>query len=179
MGLSKDRLAAGGNHVTTHDIAPGLPVDLSGRLGDIADGTFDVVTAFDVLEHVDDDEAFLAELVRIARTAVVITTPNVWVSKCVNRFHVREYSPPVLLDYAARLAEIRSIEVFASAVPSGDHPTPLPPELFLRTTLPVLGLILWTTTADASVTPPAEPRCQATFADEHDVLVPLLVGSES
>jgi hypothetical protein len=102
LGHSRDRITAAGHRVTLHDLAPGLPVDLACPLADIPDQSADIVSAFDVLEHVPEDTAFVAHLVRIARRAVVITTPNVWVSRCANPHHVREYSPPLL---AHRLLE--------------------------------------------------------------------------
>jgi 2-polyprenyl-3-methyl-5-hydroxy-6-metoxy-1,4-benzoquinol methylase len=61
-------------------------------------GTFDLVTSFQVLEHVPDAPAFLRELARVARPGgmVILATPNAatrlypgmtpW-----NRFHVHEY----------------------------------------------------------------------------------------
>jgi 2-polyprenyl-3-methyl-5-hydroxy-6-metoxy-1,4-benzoquinol methylase len=52
----------------------------------------DLVTAVDVIEHVEDDVAFLCELRRIARCAVFISTPNWAVSKCQNSHHIREYT---------------------------------------------------------------------------------------
>lgn len=63
-----------------------------------ANGSFDLVTSFQVLEHVPDPKAFLGELVRVARPGgtVILATPNAatrlypgmapW-----NRFHVHEY----------------------------------------------------------------------------------------
>jgi ubiquinone/menaquinone biosynthesis C-methylase UbiE len=68
--------------------------------------TFDLVTSFQVLEHVPDPAAFLRELARVARPGgtVILATPNAatrlypgmtpW-----NRFHVHEY-------LAAELAEL-------------------------------------------------------------------------
>jgi SAM-dependent methyltransferase len=62
------------------------------------DDSFDLVTSFQVLEHVADPAAFLGELVRVARPGgtVILATPNAatrldpgmtpW-----NRFHVHEY----------------------------------------------------------------------------------------
>ena len=43
-----------------------------------ADGVFDGVFAFDVIEHVDDDQLFVSELVRVTRPGgtVTITTPS-------------------------------------------------------------------------------------------------------
>lgn len=42
------------------------------------DGSFDSVFAFDVIEHVEDDRQFVAELVRVVRPggSIAITTPN-------------------------------------------------------------------------------------------------------
>lgn len=98
LGLARERLAAGGNEVVLQDPAPGTPVDIHDDIGDLAGRFFDVVTAFDVIEHVLDDGLFLWNLCRIARRSVVITTPNYNVSKAANPFHVREYSPPEFLD---------------------------------------------------------------------------------
>lgn len=67
------------------------------------DASFDLVIAFQVLEHVRDPEAFLRESRRVARPGarVLIITPNrnhrvgdgerPW-----NRYHVREFSPSEL-----------------------------------------------------------------------------------
>lgn len=98
LGLSRQRLARNGNVVTLHDPGPGLAVDLHGDLSDIANRSFDVVTAFDVIEHVIDDDVFLFHLCRIARESVVITTPNYNVSRAGNPFHVREYTPGEFLE---------------------------------------------------------------------------------
>lgn len=68
-----------------------------------ADASFDLVTSFQVIEHVVDVESYLAEIVRVLRPdgMVFFTTPNrdirldpgmpPW-----NRFHVREYGAPAL-----------------------------------------------------------------------------------
>jgi len=67
------------------------------------DASFDLVIAFQVLEHVPDPEAFLRETKRVTRPGdrVLIVTPNrnhrvsdgerPW-----NRYHVREFSPEEL-----------------------------------------------------------------------------------
>ena len=67
-------------------------------VNEIAAQSFDVVTCFDVLEHVAEDAAFVADLVRIARHWVVITAPNFEISQAQNPFHCREYTGPELLD---------------------------------------------------------------------------------
>ena len=99
LGLSKSRLGVNGNSVTLQDPAPSLPIDISSPVEDIMDGSFDVVTAFDVVEHVILAEDFLANLVRIAREEVVVTTPNYNISKNGNPCHVREYTPEQLVDF--------------------------------------------------------------------------------
>jgi SAM-dependent methyltransferase len=72
----------------------------SGLALPFADASFDLVTSFQVLEHVPDAVAFLGELARVARpgATIILATPNAatrlypgmtpW-----NRFHVREYLP--------------------------------------------------------------------------------------
>jgi SAM-dependent methyltransferase len=40
------------------------------------DGAFDIVTCVDVLEHVEDYDRFLREVLRVARKGVFISTPN-------------------------------------------------------------------------------------------------------
>ena len=68
-----------------------------------ADGTFDLVTSFQVIEHILDTDRYLEEIWRVLadRGILVISTPN----KCLrllpfqpprNPFHIREYSPKEL-----------------------------------------------------------------------------------
>ena len=78
IGLSRERLANGGqNVVTTQDIGRSLmlSVDVICEIGKMR-GAWDVVTAFDVVEHAPDAAAFLADLVRLALEGVLLTTPN-------------------------------------------------------------------------------------------------------
>jgi len=72
-----------------HHTAEKLPFD---------DASFDTITAFEVIEHVVDDNAFLREIARVAvpGALVVVSTPNRLIAsdareKPLNRFHVREY----------------------------------------------------------------------------------------
>lgn len=64
---------------------PGYPseaefvgVDLEAERIPLSDGSADVVTALEVIEHVENPRAFIRELARIARPggAVIVTTPN-------------------------------------------------------------------------------------------------------
>src|SRR5688572_28607579 len=42
---------------------------------DVPDKSFDVVVCLDVIEHVEADRAFIAELFRVARQTVFVSTP--------------------------------------------------------------------------------------------------------
>ncbi len=65
-------------------------------LQEIPSKSFDVVTSIDVVEHVEQDENFVAELCRIARDAVFVTTPNWTITRCQWPYHLREYTPKQL-----------------------------------------------------------------------------------
>lgn len=63
-----------------------------------ADGQFDVVISFQVIEHVDDTAVYLAEICRVLKFpgTAIFTTPNAAIRldpgmRPWNRFHVREY----------------------------------------------------------------------------------------
>ncbi len=70
-------------------------------LGDItkvplADGTLDLVTAFDIVEHVDDEQGALAELARVCKPGghVLLTVPAfqlLWGNQDVVSHHKRRY----------------------------------------------------------------------------------------
>jgi 2-polyprenyl-3-methyl-5-hydroxy-6-metoxy-1,4-benzoquinol methylase len=62
-------------------------------LGDItksglADGSFEVCTMFEVLEHVDDYEAALAEAHRVIKSHLVLTVPNIAVLPSMSAYQV-------------------------------------------------------------------------------------------
>ena len=63
-------------------------------LSEIHTGSFDVVVAMDVIEHVVHDLTFLGHLLRIAKEEVIVTTPNSHRSQCQNHAHCREYTIP-------------------------------------------------------------------------------------
>ena len=63
-----------------------------------SDDQFDLVTSFQVIEHIADTAAYLAEITRVLRKGgtVLFTTPNAAIRldpgmRPWNRFHVREY----------------------------------------------------------------------------------------
>lgn len=65
-----------------------------------ADCTFDLVTSFETIEHVVDDDGFVRELRRVLKAdgELILSTPNALFTKPVNGvpsnpFHMREYLP--------------------------------------------------------------------------------------
>lgn len=104
LGKSRERLSRRHNIITLQDVAPGLPVDITDSVEVIPDKSHDLVTAFDVIEHVVEDVDFLEHLCRIAKDAVFVTTPNYRISHAHNRRHVREYLPEELYKLARRMS---------------------------------------------------------------------------
>jgi SAM-dependent methyltransferase len=81
------------------------------------DRTFDLVAAFDIVEHVDDDEAALAELARVTApmSSVLLSAPlhpSRWTKFDDLVGHRRRYEPGDLLSKLAR----RGLSVAGSAV---------------------------------------------------------------
>lgn len=60
----------------------------------LADNTFDFVVTFQVIEHIEDDNAFVSEIFRVLKPGgkLIVTTPNKPMSITRNPWHVREYS---------------------------------------------------------------------------------------
>lgn len=67
----------------------------------------DVVVAFQILEHFEDDAAFVRHALQAVRPGgtVVLTTPNRLQSFSENPYHVREYAPDELQRLLAAQAE--------------------------------------------------------------------------
>ena len=63
-------------------------------ISDISKDSYDIITCFDVIEHVIDDEVFFKNLMRISKEVVIITTPNFARSMAGNHYHCREYTIP-------------------------------------------------------------------------------------
>ena len=74
-------------------IVVGMP---SWGIGTVVPDSYDLVVACDVIEHVEEDRVFLLDLLRVARRAVFVSTPNWLLSRCANPHHVREYTPDEL-----------------------------------------------------------------------------------
>lgn len=87
-----------------------------------ADDSFDLVTSFQVLEHVSDSLAYLREIARVTRPAgtVILATPNAAIRLDPgmtpwNRFHVHEYVATELHDLLAKVfAEVRIRGMFGT-----------------------------------------------------------------
>ena len=64
------------------------------------DKSFDTVIAFQVIEHIQDDDDFLLEIKRILKPKgiAILTTPNIKMSLTRNPWHVREYTSQELKD---------------------------------------------------------------------------------
>lgn len=63
-------------------------------LAGIADGSIDCVVSFQVIEHIKNDKAFVAEVARVLKKGgiFVCSTPNRPMSLTRNPWHVREYT---------------------------------------------------------------------------------------
>jgi 2-polyprenyl-3-methyl-5-hydroxy-6-metoxy-1,4-benzoquinol methylase len=59
------------------------------------DNSFDSVISFQVIEHIQDDNLFLAEIKRVLKPGgmAMLTTPNRKMSLTRNPWHIREYLP--------------------------------------------------------------------------------------
>ncbi|HHB77704.1 MAG TPA: class I SAM-dependent methyltransferase [Saprospiraceae bacterium] len=60
----------------------------------IDDNQFDFVVSFQVIEHIEDDHAFVSEIHRVLKPGgkFIVTTPNIKMSLTRNPWHVREYT---------------------------------------------------------------------------------------
>jgi SAM-dependent methyltransferase len=69
------------------------------------EGSFDLITSLDVIEHIEDDVAVLRELLRVAKPGgtLLVTVPAypaLWGSHDVVNHHKRRYTRPMLLTAA-------------------------------------------------------------------------------
>lgn len=61
----------------------------------IKDNSIDFIVTFQVIEHIQDDEAFIEEIFRVLKKGgkLILTTPNILMSLSRSPWHIREYSP--------------------------------------------------------------------------------------
>src|ERR1035437_3784262 len=98
VGVDVDRSAAAEARLQSGEKASVLLAD--GLTLPFGDGSFDVVTSFETLEHLRERPTFLGELRRVLRPngVLVLSTPNADYTRPVNGkpsnpFHVYEYRP--------------------------------------------------------------------------------------
>jgi 2-polyprenyl-3-methyl-5-hydroxy-6-metoxy-1,4-benzoquinol methylase len=89
-GLGKSKVRLRHHTVTTYEPSPTCRPYVDTDV--LPAGPFDVVTAFEVIEHVKDDHAFARLLDGLATQAVFLTTPNWDVAQCQSAQHYREYT---------------------------------------------------------------------------------------
>ncbi len=79
-----------------------------------ADQSFDCVISFQVIEHIKDDQLFVAEVYRVLRLGglFIVSTPNITMSLTRNPWHVREYTSAQFTTLlSAKFANIESLGV--------------------------------------------------------------------
>lgn len=61
----------------------------------IKDNSIDFIVTFQVIEHIQNDEAFIEEIFRVLKKGgkLILTTPNILMSLSRSPWHIREYSP--------------------------------------------------------------------------------------
>lgn len=101
LGYSKARISQHGFIPVTQDPAPDLNVDISLPLEDVV-GQFGVVSAFDVIENVEDVASFLKNLRRLSCGYVVISAPF----NADSQYHFQLFSPQGLLYATAPLGRL-------------------------------------------------------------------------
>ncbi|MFI3269797.1 MAG: methyltransferase domain-containing protein [Rikenellaceae bacterium] len=79
-------------------VAPPLPFE---------DESFDSFVSFQVIEHIERDEAFVAEIYRVLKPdgVAIISTPNAPMSLTRNPWHVREYTADEFSELLSRKFE--------------------------------------------------------------------------
>jgi len=90
-------------------------------------GQWDIVCAFESLEHMQDQQMALTNLVQAARRTVLVSTPNGGLGQSGNRLHTHELSINEFITMlarckGARLDAILTIPTFAPALPDSRSP---------------------------------------------------------
>ena len=92
-------------------VTRGAPADLARadvRRLPFADSSFDVVTAMDIIEHIDDDKAASSEIFRVLKPGgrLLVTVPafpSLWSEHDEALYHFRRYTAPRLKDLFQRV----------------------------------------------------------------------------
>ena len=86
-----------------HHIQGATFICASGDRMPLPNGCVDVITSFETVEHVPDDEALILEFRRVLRSEglLFISTPNQWPVE-VSPFHLREYDKDSFLSVLSR-----------------------------------------------------------------------------
>lgn len=140
LGFSRARLSVNGNKVTLQEPAPELLADIKVNIEDVESTSFDVVTCFDVIEHIPDDLTFMENLFRVSRESVFITTPNFNVFGCKNKYHIREYKPEELAELCHKFTP--NVVFLACRNTMGEGPEVMSLEKFKTTNYPALAALL-------------------------------------
>lgn len=113
LGKGTDILREVAAHADGQDLDPQLAQlgAIAQPLSAFASKSYDVVVSIEVVEHVEDPPAFVAELARIARKGFFITTPNWTASRCTWPFHLREYTPKEFYDLLAPTGEVELMKL--------------------------------------------------------------------
>lgn len=91
----------------------------------LANKTFDLIVSFETIEHIKDCKKYLSELRRVLRNdgLLLISTPNVKISKAKNPFHYKEFTKEefqeLLSDKFKRVEILDQVNGIASVIRGG------------------------------------------------------------
>lgn len=140
LGNSRPRLSVNDNEVTLQEPAPELQADIKEGLAEIPSDSYEIVTCFDVIEHIPDDNTFLKDLFRVCKNTVFMTTPNFRVFGCKNKYHIREYTPPELVELCEEFSS--NLEFLVCNNTTGAGCFKVDRKTFLESNAPALAVFL-------------------------------------
>jgi hypothetical protein len=119
----------GGNDVLAHDLEDPLP---------LRDGEFDLAIALDVIEHVDNAQQLMKDLIRVANVAVIGSLPNMYYWKYRAKFLMGaplggkyEFTPEETKDRHRWLTSYKNSVSFIAGL-AKDYETELKPIIYER-----------------------------------------------